>query len=149
MKEGCALILIDTNILVYAINKDAPQYEACRSLVQAGMARSFAGVLFTQNILEFYSIVTDIRRVPNPLEPAAAWEQINNIKTIFPILEPSGSTLSQLEQTVFHVKGPEVFDAYLVAQMRVSGVSTICTYNKKHFQKYAGIVALQPEEIVQ
>ena len=143
------MILFDSNILVYAVNVDAPQHSFCRKIVQAVRERKVAGVLFSQNILEFYAIVTDPRRFQSTLSPSEAWQQIKALSSIFTLLDPSLEALHSLGSMINGVTGPQIFDAYLAAQMKAKGVSAICTYNKKHFLPFDAIVALSPEELLE
>jgi len=55
--------VLDANVLVYAFDVDAPQHAASRALLNA--ARDPANSLFvtSQILAEFYSIVTNHRRV--------------------------------------------------------------------------------------
>ena len=54
--------IVDTNVLVYALDADAPQHEAARALLEAGR-EAFTTLFVTSQILcEFYSIVTNPRR---------------------------------------------------------------------------------------
>jgi predicted nucleic acid-binding protein len=61
--------VIDTNVLVYALDADAPQHAAARGLIEA--ARDPAATLYvtSQILCEFYSIVTNPRRVSRPRSP--------------------------------------------------------------------------------
>jgi uncharacterized protein len=58
--------IVDTNVLVYALDADAPQHAAARALLDA--ARDEGATLFvtSQILYEFYSILTNPRRVPKP-----------------------------------------------------------------------------------
>jgi predicted nucleic acid-binding protein len=55
--------IIDTNVLVYALDAEAPTHPAARALLEA--ARDGAATLYvtSQILCEFYSIVTNPRRV--------------------------------------------------------------------------------------
>jgi len=58
--------IVDTNVLVYALDADAPQHIAARALLDA--ARDASSTLFvtSQILCEFYSIVTNPQRVSKP-----------------------------------------------------------------------------------
>jgi len=142
------LILVDTNVLVYAVNLDAPGHAASRALVEATGEKKVAGVLFPQILLEFFAIVTDHRRVEKPLDPQIAWEQVEAFRTIFPVLDGGPKSLDLLGGLVRKTKGADIFDAFLVAQMKANGISNLCTYNKKDFLKFSGIAVQTPEEVL-
>ena len=71
--------IIDANVLVYAMDADAPQHAASRALLDA--AREATAVLYvtSQVLCEFYSIVTNARRVFRPRPPADAIEAISGL----------------------------------------------------------------------
>lgn len=142
------MILTDTNILVYAVNSAAPQHEICRKYVEAVRAKKINGVLLPQIILEFYAITTNPKRFPAPLSPSTAWEQVDLLSALFPVIDVSPQAISLLKVMAPDIRGGEVFDAYIVAQMKQAGISAICTYNGKHFEQHEGIFPLTPEEIV-
>jgi len=145
------LILIDTNVIVYAINTDAPQHAASRALLEAAQVHKIKAALVPQVLLEFFAIVTDGRRVKKPLEPQSAWEQVKALRAILPVLDPGVKALDYLELELpdeVKVKGANIFDAFLVAQMRAIGASVLCTYNTSDFRHYQGIVVQSPEAVL-
>ncbi len=143
------MILVDTNVLVYAVNSDAPQHAACRSLVEAVRAGALQCALVPQILLEFHAIVTDTRRVAKPLEAAQAREAIESLRSLFTVLDAGRDALGLLPEVMAEKPsvGGEVFQPWLVAQMRVLGIDRICTYNAKDFAGYKGIRAVTPEEL--
>ena len=141
------MILVDTNVLVYAVNIDAPRHESSRALVEAVQAKRMHCVLAPQVLLEFFAIITDPRRVAKPLEPQAAREQVRLLGAIFPVLDRCRQALDYFQEALAekNVTGGDVFDAFLVARMRAGGIASICTYNVKDFAGYKGIEARTPE----
>jgi predicted nucleic acid-binding protein len=143
------LILLDTNVLVYAINESAPQHLDSRRLVEAVKEKSVPGVLFPQILLEFYAIVTNRKRFAKPLEPSVARKQIEALRSFFPVISCGTEALDLLfGETSKEKAGSGIFDAYLVAQMKVSGITMVCTYNTAHFISFRQIVAKTPEEVM-
>ena len=55
--------IVDANILVYAMDSDAPQHAVSRTLLEAGQQASLVLYVTPQILCEFYSIVTNPRRV--------------------------------------------------------------------------------------
>lgn len=140
------MILLDTNVLVYAVNRDAPQHRASRAVVQAGLAGELPVVLVPQVLTEGYAILTDRHRVTHPLQPAAAWALIDNYRAGFPVMDFTARVLDTLADLV-RTRAPiaqDIFDVVLVAQMRAHGITTLCTFNTEDFQKFPGISAEQP-----
>ena len=55
--------VMDANILAYAVDADAPQHTASRSLLDAASDPSVTLYVTSQILCEFYSIITNPRRV--------------------------------------------------------------------------------------
>ncbi|HET7036109.1 MAG TPA: type II toxin-antitoxin system VapC family toxin [Thermomicrobiaceae bacterium] len=144
------MILFDANVLVYAINEDAPQHSASATVVQAAIDGRLSGVVVPQVLLEFFAVVTHPRRVEHPLAPAAAWRQVMILRTALPVLEPGAGVLTSLGQlvTVHQPSGGSIFDLHLAAQMQAHGIATICTYNRSDFAHLAGIAAVTPDDLL-
>ena len=140
--------LLDTNILVYANNLDSPLHKPCKELVESALAGHFHAYITHQNLLELYAVVTDKRRVENPLSPLAANELIAfylnapNLNVLF----PSGSTLATLGGLIASHQPTShgIFDLLLVALMMDNGISVIHTANVRHFTNFSGISAKAP-----
>jgi predicted nucleic acid-binding protein len=78
--------LIDANVLVYAMDADAPQHAASRALLEAARDPSATLYVTSQVLCEFYSIVTNARRVPTPRSPADALGAISALLTFLHVL---------------------------------------------------------------
>ena len=87
--------LLDANILVYAVDTGAAQHAASRSLLRA--ARNPATVLYltSQVLCEFYSIVTNPRRIAAPYSPTEALEAMSALLAL-----PGIRVLSTSAETV-------------------------------------------------
>ena len=143
------MILIDTNVLVYSINSSAPYHHQCKMLAEAVKAKKIPGVIFPQILHEFFSIITNERRVEKPLSSLQALEQVKIIKKIFLIQNPPLDYLNYLENLIkeHNLRGVDIYDASLVAQMLSLKISTICTYNTNDFRRYSEIEVITPEDI--
>ncbi len=51
------MILLDTNVLVYALNTDAPHYADSRRIVEAALRGRVPGVLVPQVLVEAYAVL--------------------------------------------------------------------------------------------
>jgi len=143
------VILIDTNVLVYAVNTATPQHEESRAFVDTARNGDFPAVLVPQVLLEFYAVVTG-NRVEHPLAPETALEEVKILRSVFPVLEASSDALERLNEILSRhpsIRGGNVFDAWLVAQMKSLGIPVICTYNTADFTRYDDITAAAPGEI--
>jgi predicted nucleic acid-binding protein len=55
--------VLDANVLAYAANADAPQHTASRDLLEAASDPSITLYVTSQILCEFYSLITNPRRV--------------------------------------------------------------------------------------
>jgi toxin-antitoxin system PIN domain toxin len=144
------VILIDANVLVYAVNADAPHHTPSQTALQGVFDGKVPGVLFPQVLLEFYAVVTHPRRVTRPLDPVSAWEQVARLRAGVPVLDVRPAALTALADlvTTYRPVGGGVFDLFLVAQMRAHSLRTVCTYDTAGFSTVAGVEALTPEQVL-
>ena len=140
------MVLIDSNVLVCALNSDAPEHALSRRLVEFALSGGFKAVLLPQILVETYAILTGARRVSKPLEPQVAWTQIVALQSGFEILPWHPQGLDILGKIVS--SGTRVFDAVLVSQMLAHGLDTLCTNNPEDFQCYSGIRVLAPAQLL-
>ena len=81
-----------------------------------------------------------------------ALDQIRVLQSIFSVRDVCREALSHLPRVLAsqtRMKGGDVFDAWLVAQMLAMDINRICTYNGKDFLGYDVIRPVTPEELVQ
>lgn len=133
-------ILFDTNILVYAHNLDSPYHLKAISLVKAVIEGALEVVLAQQNLLEFYSIITDPKRIGKPLPPGEASSLVKDyLNSPFKIIFPDQETLNLSLSFDKVSKGGEIFDTFLVATMLSNNVKSIVTVNTRDFTPFPGI----------
>ena len=145
------LIAIDTNVLVYATNSDAPENEPCHRLVRAVAEGRLAATGFPQMLLEFYAVVTNRRRFAQPLTSDQARKQMGAFRRAIPVLGFLPEALTQLDRLLRTSEkiGGDVFDAAIAAQMKAHHLEVICTYNLRDFAGYQEIKASLPETILE
>ena len=73
------LAALDTNVLVYALYADAEHHRASRLLVDQGRNQDAALCITPQVLTEFYSVVTNSRRVTEAKSPEAVLDVIANL----------------------------------------------------------------------
>jgi predicted nucleic acid-binding protein len=142
------VILLDTNVLVYAADRDSPRHQPCREVVGHALSGVLNGVLVPQVVLEFYATVTG-SRVREPLAPGVAWRQVLALTGVLTVLDVRRDSLDLLGQLIVQMGlgGHRVFDLFLAAQMRSHGVAEICTDNVRHFQSL-GVRPVSPEDVL-
>jgi predicted nucleic acid-binding protein len=112
---------IDTNILVYSIDRDAStRHEQSRTLVDTLAERDC--VLTLQALAEFFHAVT--RKEKMPVDEAAA--MVRDWLALFPVAVADGRTLSEAMRLKSE-HGFAFWDALLVQAARTAGVTRLLT----------------------
>ncbi len=138
-------LLFDSNVLVYAHNEDSFFHSQAIKLITKVAKGEIFGSLTYQNLLEFYSIITDKRRLTSPITPKLASELVNQylsspFEIVYPNLNTSKIMVELLRKNQF--KDGQVFDCFLIATMLSSNISQIVTANVKDFKKFDSISVL-------
>jgi predicted nucleic acid-binding protein len=134
--------LVDANILVYAASPAVPEYAASRALLESARKLCVSSQVFA----EFYSVVTNPRRVTVPFAPAEARAFIGAVLPRFDVLPVTAAVVvcwADLAEK-HRVTGADVFDLQLVATMLENGVRRIYTYNRRDFEPFANLEVLTP-----
>ena len=138
--------IVDANILVYALDADAPHHIASRSLLDAGRIGATTLFVTSQVLCEFYSIVTSPRRVAKPRSAADAIAAIGGLLSFLHVLPiPARAVEGWLDLLRRRpVTGGQVFDLQLAASMLANGVNRIYTYNTGDFQAFNELAVSEP-----
>ena len=138
--------IIDANVLVYALDADALQHGSSRALLEAARDGSSTLYVTLQILCEFYSAVTNPRRVPKPRSAADALAAISMLRGFLPVLPVPKHTADELESLLRRhpVAGADIFDLQIVATMKVNGLHRIYTFNNQDFAPFPEIEAIAP-----
>ena len=138
--------IVDANVLVYALDADAPQHAAARALVEAARAAPTTLFVTSQILCEFYSIVTNARRVLKPRSPSDALSAISGLLAFLHVLPvPVHTVAGWLDLLRRHpVTGGDVFDLQIVATMQANGVQRIYTFNTADFEVFTELSVVMP-----
>jgi predicted nucleic acid-binding protein len=140
--------VLDANILAYAVNADAPQHVASRALLEAARDPSTALYVTSQILCEFYSLITNPRRVAVASSPREALRIISAMLA-FPGLRvlptPARAVVGWMELLRRHpVTGGDVFDLQIVATMQANDVQRIYTFNTGDFEVFPELTVVTP-----
>ncbi len=138
--------IIDANVLVYAMDADAPQHAASRALLDAARDSSTTLYVTSQILCEFYSVVTNARRVSKPRSPEDALRAISGLLAFVHVLPiPARAVEGWLDLLRRHpVTGGAVFDLQIVATMHANGIQRIYTFNTDDFVVFSELAVLTP-----
>jgi predicted nucleic acid-binding protein len=134
-------MLIDSNILIYALNQSSPKQISAQDFLQTQPQL----VLAQQNIFETLRILTH-QRFPSPFSVEKAIRAVQEIAEQASVIFPTHETTELALQLIrkYEIKGTEIFDAYLVATALSNEISQIATDNVTHLRKYTEIEVLNP-----
>jgi len=142
--------VLDANVLVYAVEIDAPQHAISRALIETARDPATALYVTSQVLCEFYSIVTNPRRVAVPRSPAEAIDAISaflelpGIRVLPTPVQAVAGWIALLQR--HPVTGSGVFDLQLVATIQANNVHGIYTFNTADFEVFPELTVVTPPE---
>lgn len=135
-------MLVDSNILIYAINADSPKNKLARKFLRENSGNL---EIAHQNILETIRVLTH-QSFSNPMN-------IKDVVTAIMITSKSSRIISPDQSSYYialelienhRLKGNRIFDAYLVATALSNDIKIIATDNVKDFKKFKEIKIINP-----
>jgi len=138
--------LVDANVLVYAANRSAPRHSAASRVVQSAFDGSATLYATSQILCEFYSIVTNQRRVEKPLSAREALGLVAATSKVLHILPMPRQGVEILLELLRRcpVTGGDIFDLQIVAAMMANGIQRIYTFNAADFQQFSELEVIVP-----
>ena len=142
--------LLDTNVLLRALDRQHPMYRIARRAIVALRRQNYRLSVTTQNLIEFWAVATrpvDAKGLGMSVQWTVA--QLTRIKHFLSILPDAADTFPEWERIVaqHQVSGKQVHDARLVAAMMVHRVTHILTFNTADFTRYTEITVVQPQSL--
>src|SRR5438105_13623963 len=136
--------VVDVNVLVYAFDTKAPQHVASRTLLDAGRTGAMTLYVTLQVLCEFYSIVTNARRVLKPRSSADALAAIFDMLgflRVLPVPVTAIEVIALLRRRP--VTGGEIFDLQIVGTMKLNAISRIYTFNTDDFEVFPELTVVK------
>lgn len=136
-----AKVLVDSNILVYSVQREAREKHEISSTIIAELTASQNMCISIQNLAEFSRIV--LEKTSPPLNPESAAGYVVDFSRFSSTLQYTGKTiLSAISiSSRYHV---HFFDALLAATMQENSIEEIITENGGDFSKIPWIKARNP-----
>jgi uncharacterized protein len=126
------VFVVDTNILVYAVDTDVPEHAVCRDLILQWRSGTTPWYLTWGIVYEFLRVVTHRNVLRKPFATSKAWTFIESI-----LASPSASILMETDRhervasevfgSVAGIAGNLIFDAHTAVLMKEHGVKKIYT----------------------
>lgn len=141
--------IIDANVLAYAVNTDSLQHAASRKLLEAALDPAVTLYVTAQILCEFYSVITNPRRVAVVFSPAEATQIIQDLLDLpgIQVLAAPAQAVAGLMELLKRrpVTGAGVFDLQIVATMQANGISRIYTFNDGDFEVFPELIVVAPQ----
>ena len=143
-------MLIDTSTLLRTLQVRHPQYETVARAFETLPRRGRDLHIVPQNLVELWVVATrPVAQSGLGLSTAEAATELMRLKSMFPLLPDTPAIHPVWESLViqYRVSGKPAHDARLVAAMQVHGLTTILTFDRTGFSRYAGIEVLHPADV--
>ena len=143
-----SLASLDTNILVYAADADAPEHGKALALLESALDCPEEWILSDQVLFEWYKALRNPLIFRNPLDAAAACERLRFLR------EESGflfccheihhwsRLLPHLEEDTFPYQ--RTHDLVLGTTLKANGVTRFYTRNTKDFEEARFVELINP-----
>jgi predicted nucleic acid-binding protein len=142
--------LVDTNILLRSAQ---PTHSLCFQATRAvsRLMREGETLFFcSQNIAEFWNVATrPADRNGLGFSSEEAWQEVSSIEGLLTLLPDSPGIYTEWKRLVkeYKVQGVSVYDARLIAVMRLYVVEQILTFNVDDFRRYGNVRAVHPSSL--
>lgn len=142
------MLVVDTNVLLYAADEDSEFHVRCRRLVD-DLRREPAPTFVTWGICyEFLRVCTHPRVFARPWSITAAWRFLEALFAApgFGLLLPTPRHAAVLEQMLAEMpelRGNLLHDVHTAVLMREHGVSRVCTRDAD-FHRFQFLTVVDP-----
>ena len=138
--------LVDANVLLYAVNRDAPHHTVSRQWLDESLSGSATVAFSWIALLAFVRLSTKAGLFPSPLDADGALDRVRAWTTAAPavILEPTPDHAAVLQRLLagVGVGGNLVNDAHLAA-LAIEHRCTIVSFDND-FSRFEGVDWEQP-----
>jgi toxin-antitoxin system PIN domain toxin len=142
------VLLVDTNVLVYAANADSQFHEPCRDWLARQRSRPDAWYTTWPIVYEFLRVTTHPRVMRRPWSVAVAWRFVSAL-----LASPGLGVLVQTQRhaevaedvisELPHISGNLLHDTHTAILMREHGVRRICTRDAD-FSRFPFLEVIDP-----
>jgi uncharacterized protein len=142
------VLVVDTNVLVYAADADSSFHLACRNFLDRQRGRADAWYCTWAIFYEFLRVTTHPRVLRRPWSAAAAWEFLTALLDTpgFALLVPTerhADVAAAVMLELPHLAGNLFHDAHTAVLMREHGIGRICTRDTD-FNRFPSLEVIDP-----
>jgi len=144
-------VLVDTNILLRSAQPNHPLCPQATGAVSKLIRRKDTVFFCSQNIAEFWNVATRPAGLNGlGLSPEETLQEVTGIERLLTLVPDTPAIYTAWKEIVkdHKVQGVKVYDARLVAIMKVYAVDSILTFNTSDFTRYRAINALSPSSVL-
>jgi len=128
------MIVVDTNVLLYAANSEAQEHKKCRALLIELCKGNSIWFLSWGIVYEFLRVATHNRVLTKPLTATEAWSFVSsllnlNARLLMPT-ERHPEIIVDVISQIPELSGNLIFDARTAILMKEHGVKTIYTRDR-------------------
>jgi len=145
------VLVVDTNVLVYAADQDSPFHSVCRHWLEQQRARADAWYTTWAILYEFLRVTTHPRVMRQPWTASAAWGFVVALLAAPGLgvlvatqrhAEISGEVIAEFP----HLAGNLFHDAHTAILMREHGICRICTRDTD-FHRFPFLEVFDPVQL--
>lgn len=142
------MFVVDTNLLLYAVNPDAPQHDRIRGLLNAWREGNRPWFLTWSIVYEFLRVSTHSRVFTTPLDLPAAQSWIDILLAgrsgnILVATERHSAVLAEIVKTHPTLRGNPVHDLHIATVMKEHGIEEIQTADSD-FNRFKFLNVMNP-----
>ena len=142
------MLVVDTNVLVYAADEDSPFHAACRAWLERQRVRADAWYTTWPILYEFLRVTTHHKVMRRPWSASEAWGFVTALLSSpgLGILTPTqrhAEVAGQVIAELPHIAGNLLHDAHTAILMREHGIRRICTRDTD-FHRFAFLEVIDP-----
>jgi len=144
------VIVVDTNVLVYAADTDSPFYEPCLAWLERQRTRPDAWYTTWPILYEFLRVTTHPRVFRRPWQMSETWSFVTALLASpgLSVLVPSqrhAEVADQVFSELPYIVGNLMHDAHTAILMREHGIGRICTRDTD-FHRFQFLEIIDPLE---
>jgi uncharacterized protein len=142
------MLVVDTNVLVYAADQDSPFHAACRNWLDGQRLRPDGWYTTWPILYDFLRVVTHPRVMRRPWDISSAWDFVTALLsspglTVLVATQRHADVAAQVFTELPHLAGNLLHDAHTAILMREHGIRRVCTRDTD-FHQFSFIEVVDP-----
>jgi hypothetical protein len=142
------VLVVDTNVLVYAADEDSPHHATCRDWLERQRTHADAWYTTWGILYEFLRVTTHPKVMRRPWNITEAWRFVTALVASpgLDLLVPTqrhAAVAAQVIAEIPHLSGNLLHDAQTAILMREHGIRRICTRDAD-FHRFPFLEVLDP-----